>query len=64
MDEYQLRILDSNSRPVVIIDEYFRSDEDALAAAQRVARSRKFEVWRHISPVRVNILESRRAILC
>ena len=46
MDEYEIRVLNSNGTCSAIIEQIQLNDHAAIRSAQRIAKEKKFEVWR------------------
>ena len=46
MREYEIRVLQEGTLSAIISAEIQVSDRAAIRSAQRMARGRKFEVWR------------------
>jgi hypothetical protein len=46
MDEYEIRVLNSNGTCSAIIEQIQLNDHAAIRSAQKMARGQQFEVWR------------------
>jgi hypothetical protein len=49
MPEYEIRVLDTaTDASALILEQYYKDDEDAIGAAFEVANGAPFEVWRDL----------------
>jgi hypothetical protein len=61
MHEYEIRILQADARPAIIMSEIQLNDAAAIRSARKAAMGRAFEIWRGLDRIHSDHLSPKRS---